>query len=62
MNLKKYRYVITPTGNRTHIARKHEVALCNILEVYDINTKEPWFPICKDCQRRMEKLERKEAL
>jgi hypothetical protein len=62
IDLNKYRYVITPTGNRTHMARLHEVALCNLYEVYPINTKEPWLPICKECQRKMERVEVKEAL
>lgn len=57
MNLKKYRYVVTATGNRTHIARKNEVALCNLYKVYDTMTKVPTYPICEECERKLERLE-----
>ena len=57
MNLDKYRYVVTSTGNTTHIAQKNEVSLCNLYRVYDIMTRTPFYPICKECQRKLNKLE-----
>jgi len=57
IDLKRYRWVVTATSTVVHIARTHEVALCNQLNVYDIKSKVINLPVCNQCKRKYDKLE-----